>query len=203
MNKYDLIAKASSDLELLCNFLSGAKEDRLESARKIVSAAGGLRALLNNPQYWLTPVECEKIAALKELFTRFLGEQLNRSNALTSPELVESYLQAELRDLDYEVFGVIYMDNQNRVIRYEELFRGTIDSASVYPREVVKRALSIGCKAMILVHNHPSGVAEPSAADRHITERLQKALGLVDVRVLDHIIVGDGYCESFARRGYI
>ena len=159
--------------------------------------------MLNNPQYWLTPVECEKIAALKELFTRFLGEQLNRSNALTSPELVESYLQAELRDLDYEVFGVIYMDNQNRVIRYEELFRGTIDSASVYPREVVKRALSIGCKAMILVHNHPSGVAEPSAADRHITERLQKALGLVDVRVLDHIIVGDGYCESFARRGYI
>jgi|SRR5690554_3011115 len=203
MNKYDLVAKSSSDVELLCNFLSGAKAERHERARKIVFAAGGLRALLNNPQHWLTPVECEKIAALKELFTRFLGEQLNRSNALTSPELVESYLQAELRDLDYEVFGVIYMDNQNRVIRYEELFRGTIDSASVYPREVVKRALSIGCKAMILVHNHPSGVAEPSAADRHITERLQKALGLVDVRVLDHIIVGDGYCESFARRGYI
>lgn len=203
MNKYDLIAKSSSDLELLCNFLSGPKEERLERARKIVTAAGGLRALLNNPQYWLTPVECEKIAALKELFTRFLGEQLNRSNALTSPELVEKYLQAELRDLDYEVFGALYMDNQNRVIRYEELFRGTIDSAAVYPREVVKRALALECKAMILVHNHPSGVAEPSAADRAITEKLQKALDLVDVRVLDHLIVGDGYCESFARRGYI
>lgn len=203
MNKYDLVAKNSSDLELLSNFLSGAKAERHERARKIVAAAGGLRALLNNPQYWLTPVECEKIAALKELFTRFLGEQLNRSDALTSPELVEKYLQAKLRDLDYEVFGAIFMDTQNRVICYEEIFRGTIDSASVYPREVVKRALALGCKAMVLVHNHPSGIAEPSAADRAITQRLQNALDVIDVRILDHMIVGDGYCESFARRGYL
>lgn len=203
MNKYDMAASASSSVELLCSFLSGAKEERYERGRLILNAAGGIRGLLNNPQYWLTPVECEKIAALKELFKRFLNEELVKSNALTSPELVEHYLQAKLRDLDYEVFSCLLLDTQNRVIKYQQLFRGTINSASVYPREVMKLALDNGAAAMILVHNHPSGLADPSAADRAITERLVTALGYVDVRVLDHIIIGDGYCTSFARKGII
>ena len=108
-----------------------------------------------------------------------------------------------LRDRDHEVFVVLLLDNQNRVVHYHELFRGTIDAASVYPREVVKLALNKGAAEVILAHNHPSGVAEPSSADRLITEKLVQALGLVDIRVLDHLIVGDGVTVSFAERGLI
>ncbi|MGB0502611.1 MAG: RadC family protein, partial [Thalassolituus sp.] len=100
-------------------------------------------------------------------------------------------------------FACLFLDNQNRVIRYEELFRGTIDSAAVYPREVVKQALALGAAAIILAHNHPSGIAEPSQSDRAITERLQQALSVMDIRVLDHLVVGDGYCVSFAERGWL
>ena len=113
------------------------------------------------------------------------------------------FLRARLRDLPHEVFCCVYLDNRHRVIAFEELFRGTIDGASVHPREVVKHALARNAAALILVHNHPSGLAEPSQADELITRRLKEALALVDIRVLDHLVVGDGVCESFAERGLL
>ena len=108
-----------------------------------------------------------------------------------------------MRDLPHEVFAVLFLDNRHRVIAFEEMFRGTIDGASVHPREVVRRSLQHNAAALILCHNHPSGVAEPSQADRRITARLSDALGLIDVRVLDHLIIGDQECCSMARRGLL
>jgi DNA repair protein RadC len=112
-------------------------------------------------------------------------------------------LQARLQDRPYEVFCCLFLDNRNRVIRLEELFRGTIDGASVHPREVVRQALACNAAAVILAHNHPSGIAEPSQADEFITRRLRGALALVDIRVLDHLIIGDGTAVSFAERGLL
>ena len=117
---------------------------------------------------------------------------MQRDDCLTSPAQTRQYLHARLRDRQQEVFACLMLDNRNRVIAFRELFRGTIDGASVYPREVVKQALADNAAAVILAHNHPSGVCEPSQADIRITERLRKALALVDIRVLDHVIVGDG-----------
>jgi len=112
-------------------------------------------------------------------------------------------LQARLQDRPYEVFCCIFLDNRNRVIRLEELFRGTIDGASVHPREVVRQALALNSAAVILAHNHPSGIAEPSQADEFITRRLKSALALVDIRILDHLVIGDGTAVSFAERGLL
>ena len=122
-------------------------------------------------------------------------------SALANPRATRDFLRMRLRDLPHEVFCCVYLDNRHRVIAFEELFRGTIDGASVHPREVVKQALARNAAAVILVHNHPSGLAEPSQADELITRRLKEALGLVDIRVLDHLVVGDAVCESFAERG--
>ena len=130
-------------------------------------------------------------------------EALLRGDALTSPTDTQRYLQARLRGYPHEVFACVYLDNRHRVIQYEELFRGTINGASVHPREVVKSALRHNAAALILAHNHPSGIAEPSSADELLTQRLRDALALVDVRVLDHIIIGDGKPVSFAERGLI
>ena len=128
---------------------------------------------------------------------------LKRSDALCTPQEVRMHLDSLMFPLEHEVFGVIWLDNQNRSIGYDESFRGTIDAASVYPREVVKAALKENAAGVILVHNHPSGNAEPSSADRAITERLKEALSLVDIRVLDHFVVGDIHHVSFAQRGWI
>jgi DNA repair protein RadC len=122
---------------------------------------------------------------------------------ISSPDLTRRYLRAKMLHLEHEVFAIIFLDNQHRAIKYEEVFRGTLDSASVYPREVVKLSLHYNAAAVILAHNHPSGVAEPSQADRHITERLKSALDLVGVRVLDHLIVGAEETVSFAERGLL
>jgi len=123
--------------------------------------------------------------------------------AIKSPSETEHFLKARLSGIDHEVFSVIYLDNRHRVIQYEELFRGTIDGTSVYPREVVKDALKNGAAAIILAHNHPSGVSEPSQADERITKRLKAALELVDIRVLDHIIIGSDKVTSLASRGIL
>lgn len=123
--------------------------------------------------------------------------------SFTSPTSTRQYCKMKLTGLEHEVFAVLFLDNRHRLIEYEEMFRGTIDGASVYPREVVKAVIHHNAAAVILAHNHPSGVAEPSGADRRLTERLRDALGLVDVRVLDHLIVGDGEPVSFAERGLI
>ena len=204
-------AEALSDAELLAIFLRTGLPGKsaVDLARELLQEFGGLRGLLTADQQrfcqpaGLGSAKFAQLQAVLEMAHRHLAEQLQKGDALTSPELTRRYLRARLRDRDYEVFVCLFLDNQNRVIRYDEMFRGTIDGAAVYPREVVKRALALGAAAVILAHNHPSGVAEPSRADRSITERLQQALGLVDIRVLDHLVVGDGEVVSFAERGWI
>jgi DNA repair protein RadC len=134
---------------------------------------------------------------------RHFCEILQRGDALTSPDITRAYLSAQLRGYSYEVFACLFLDNQHRVLKLEELFRGTIDSASVYPREVAKAALQHNAAAVIFAHNHPSGISEPSQADRHITDKLKQALALFDIRVLDHFIIGDGLPYSFAENGLL
>ena len=133
---------------------------------------------------------------------RHLAETLKRNDCLSNPADTVSYLRARLRDLPYEVFACLMLDNRNRVIAFREMFRGTIDGASVYPREVVKQALADNAACVILAHNHPSGISEPSQADIQITERLKKALALVDIRVLDHVIIGE-QAVCFSESGLI
>jgi DNA repair protein RadC len=143
------------------------------------------------------------LQAALELSRRHYAAELLTGPALEAPKVTQAFLIAQLRDRPYEVFCVLHLDNRHRLIAFEELFRGTIDGASVHPREVVKQALARNAAAVILAHNHPSGVAEPSQADELITYRLRDALGLVDIRVLDHLIVGDNRCVSFAERGLL
>jgi DNA repair protein RadC len=204
-------AGSLSDAELLAIFLrTGVKgKSAVDLARELLQEFGSLRALLTADltafckPLGLGSAKYAQLQAVLEMARRHLAEQLARGDALTSPDLTRQYLLAQLRDRDHEVFACLLLDNQHRVLKYRELFRGTIDGAAVYPREVVKLALSHGAAAVILAHNHPSGVAEPSHADRALTDRLQQALGLVDIRVLDHLVVGDGHCVSFAERGWI
>ncbi|MDH3989808.1 MAG: DNA repair protein RadC, partial [Gammaproteobacteria bacterium] len=134
---------------------------------------------------------------------RYFEETLPVGEAIRSPSDTKTFLLAKLRDRPHEVFCCLYLDNRHRVLRFEELFRGTIDGTSVYPREVVKQALSVNAAAIILAHNHPSGVAEPSQADERITKRVKMALELVDIRLLDHLVIGDGTTTSLASRGMI
>lgn len=204
-------AATLSDAELLAIFLRTGVTGKsaVDLARDLLIEYGSLRALLTAERQQfcrslgLGDAKYAQLQAVLEMARRHLAEQLQMSDVLTSPDLAKQYLQAQLRDRDYEVFACLLLDNQNRVLKYVEVFRGTLDGAAVYPREVLKLALQHGAAALILVHNHPSGVAEPSQADRAITERLQKALALVDVRVLDHLIVGDGYCTSFSELGLL
>lgn len=143
------------------------------------------------------------IEAILEAARRVIDHKLQRGGKFTSPEAVKDYLQVKLAGLEHEVFAALFLDNQHRLIAYREMFRGTLDSASVHPREVVKEALALNAGAIIMAHNHPSGHPEPSAADRQITKRLQEALALVDVRILDHLVVGGFTSVSFAERGFL
>jgi DNA repair protein RadC len=200
-----------SDAELLAIFLRTGVPGRsaVDLARELLLGFGGLRGLLSadlasfSALPGLGPVKYAQLQAGLELARRHLEETLRRGPALGSPDAVQRFLRARLRDLPHEVFCCLHLDNRNRVIAFEELFRGTIDGASVHPREVVKRALAHNAAALILAHNHPSGVAEPSQADEVITRRLKSALALVDIRVLDHLVVGDSACVSFAERGLL
>lgn len=144
-----------------------------------------------------------RITAARELVKRMLKEELKRSSVLASPADVRDYIRLLLIGKEYEVFVVLFLDAQNRVIETEELFRGTLTQTSVYPREVVKRALRFNSAAVILAHNHPSGVAEPSHADEALTQTLKQSLSLVDIKVLDHFIVGGNSVMSFAERGLV
>jgi DNA repair protein RadC len=143
------------------------------------------------------------IRALPELARRYFEASLPVGEAIRSPADTQSFLRAKIRHLGHEMFCCLYLDNRHRVLRFDELFRGTIDGTSVYPREVVKEALAINAAAVILAHNHPSGVAEPSQADERITRRLKSALELVDIRLLDHLIIGDSETTSLASRGLL
>jgi DNA repair protein RadC len=199
-----------SDAELLAVLLgSGSRgKDAVQLGRELLSASGGLAALLNRAEparraAGLGPAKQARLLAALELARRCLGEQLKQIPALQNPRDSGAYLRARLRDLPYEVFGCLYLDNRHRVLAFEELFRGTVDGASVHPREVVRACLRHNACAVIFAHNHPSGVAEPSAADRAITQLLRQALELVGVRVLDHLVIGMGAPVSMAERGLL
>ena len=148
----------------------------------------------------ITPAEQKVLDRAARILARELKE---RPLAMTSPQLVRDFLRFELEHVEHETFCVLFLDTQHRMIAFEELFRGTLDSASVYPREVAKEALRHNAGAVILAHNHPSGIAEPSHADRRITDRLKEALGLFEIRVLDHLVVGSPEVVSFAEQGLI
>ena len=209
-----LLAKgpgALSDAELLAIFLRTGTRGRtaVDLARELLAEFGSLRALLDAEQSrfcrspGLGQAKYALLQAVLEMNRRHLWETLQRGNTLASPRDSETYLSALLRDRPYEVFGCLFLDNRHRVLAFEELFRGTINGASVHPREVVREALGVNAAAVILAHNHPSGVAEPSQADIALTRRLREALGLVDIRVLDHLIIGDGEAVSLAARGLL
>ncbi len=202
---------ALSDAELLAIFLRTGTRGKpvMELARELIGEFGGIRGLLEADQQLLMKTQglgiakCVQLKSILELSERYLQEGIERGDAISDPGLTRRYLKSKLRGYSREVFACMFLDNQHRLIKYEELFFGTIDGASVHPREVVKRVLHYNAAAVIFAHNHPSGLAEPSQADQRITERLKSALLLVDVRVLDHMIVGDCEVLSFAEKGLL
>jgi DNA repair protein RadC len=202
---------ALSDAELLAIFLrTGAQgKTAVDLARELLQAWGGLRPLLEAEcrqfcaMHGLGEAKYAQLQAVLEMARRHLHEQLQRETALDNPDTTRRYLLSRLRHHQHEVFACLFLDNRHRIICFEELFHGTIDGASVHPREVVKRALHHNAAAVILAHNHPSGIAEPSRADIQITRRLVEALALVDIRVLDHLVIGDAEGVSLAERGQL
>ena len=203
--------QALSDAELLALFLRPDVSDHpaVDLARDLLGEYGGLRALLEADRQnfcqanGLGSAKYAQLQAVLEMGRRHLYETLQRGDALGSPADTRRFLLARLRDYPHEIFACLFLDSRHRVIEFSEMFRGTIDGTSVHPREVVKQALALNAAALIFAHNHPSGVAEPSQADYHLTHRLRDALALVDIRVLDHIVIGDGYTISLAERGQL
>ncbi len=204
-------AGALSDAELLAIFLRTGMRgiSAVDLARNLLLRFGGLRALLEADQTTfcegpgLGQAKFCQLQAVLELARRHMEARLKREAAIGGVADTRDYLQARLRDRANEVFAVVFLDTRHRIIAFEEMFQGTIDGAAVYARPVVQRALAHRAAAVILAHNHPSGVAEPSTSDRRMTERLRDALTLVDVRVLDHMVIGDGETVSFAERGWL
>jgi len=204
-------AQALSDAELLAIFLHTGVNGKsaVDLARELLIEFGGLRGLFSaSAQRFcagkgLGPAKYALLQAVLEMSRRYLEEEVCRSDTLTSPAATRRYLKARLCAYPHEVFACLFLDNRHRIIRYQELFRGTIDGASVHPREVVREALLVNAAAVIFAHNHPSGVAEPSQADLRITQRLKEALALIEVRVLDHFIIGDGEGISLSEQGLL
>jgi DNA repair protein RadC len=202
---------ALADAELLALLLrTGLKGvSVLELADQLLQAFGGLPGLLGahttdlERVKGLGPAKRAEVAAVLELARRSLARQLEQRPVFDMPERVKDYLRLQLGGRPHEVFAVLFLDAQNKLLRMEEMFRGTLTQTSVYPREVVKRALSLNAAAVVFAHNHPSGAAEPSRADEYLTQTLKSALALVDVRVLDHLVVGHADVVSFAERGLL
>lgn len=205
------VASNMSKAELLAVLLQRGKNatTALDLSERLLNRFGGLRGLLSAglselaAERGLGAVRIATLRVIPELARRYFEETLPEGIAIRSPADTEHFLLARLRDRPHEVFCCLYLDNRHRVILFEELFRGTIDGTSVYPREVVKQALAVNAAAIILAHNHPSGVAEPSAADERITRRIKSALELVDIRLLDHLVIGAGTSTSLASRGVL
>lgn len=203
--------QALADAELVALLLRTGTAGRsvLQLAEDLLGRCGGLSGLLHAKPADLRgvkgvgPARQAELAAVIELARRSLAERLSQRPAMDHPEAVRQHLSLQLGALPHEVFAVLFLDAQLRLIALEEMFRGTLTQTSVYPREVVKRALALGASAVILSHNHPSGVAEPSRADEFLTQSLRSALALVDVRVLDHIVVAGGQSVSMAERGLL
>ena len=200
-----------SDAELLALFLGSGPRgcSAVEHARRLLAENGALRCLLDRSAPALAglpgigPARACALAAALELGRRHLEAGLQRGALLSDPGSAGAYLASRLRGLPHEEFAVLFLDTRHRLITCEVLFRGSLDGAEVHPREVLKRALAHNAAAVILGHNHPSGNAEPSAADRAVTQRLKQALALVEVRLLDHLVIGDGSPVSMAERGWL
>ncbi|MBB5319730.1 RadC family protein [Marinobacter oulmenensis] len=201
--------EALSDPELLAIFLrtGTAGMPVMDLARHLIQEFSGLRGLMSASRrqfcqvHGLGTAKYAQVQAAMEMARRVMDEPLRQGDPLRSPEDTRRFLTSRLGTYPHEVFAGLFLDNRHRVIRYRELFRGTIDGAAVYPREVVRQALEENAAAVIFAHNHPSGVAEPSPADVSLTRRLKEALGLVDIRVLDHMVIGHGEVISLAERG--
>jgi len=200
-----------ADAELLAILLGRGTPGAtaVDLGRALLCRFGGMRGVLNASQtsllavHGIGPGKAAVLHAARECCCRFIEEKLTPGKQIGSPTDISRLLVARLRDRPHEVFCCLFLDNRHRVLAFDELFRGTIDNTTVYPREVVKQALHRNAAAVILAHNHPSGVAEPSEADQLITRRIRDALELVDIRLLDHFIVGDGACVSLAARGLV
>ena len=204
-------AAALSDAELLALFLgSGLRgRDAVATARELLRDHGPLRVLLDRSAKDMSklpgigPARACTLCAAQELGRRHLDAQLERGAALTDPDAAGRRFAQELRGLPHEAFAALFLDTRHRALAFEILFTGTVDGAEVYPREVVRRALAHNAAAVIVGHNHPSGNPEPSSADRAVTARLKQALALVDLRLLDHFVIGDGAPVSMAARGWV
>ena len=200
---------ALADAELIALLLrTGFKGvSVLQLAQQMLDSFGGLSGLLNAEPAdlkrikGLGPAKRAEMAAVIELARRSLSRELAQRPALDMPDKVKDFLRLQLGSHEHEVFAVLFLDARNQLLRLEEMFRGTLSQTSVYPREIVKRALELQASAVILAHNHPSGAAEPSRADEYLTQTLTSALKLIDVRVLDHVVVGHADVISFAERG--
>lgn len=204
-------ATALSDAELLAIFLrvGVTGKSAVDLARELLQHFDSLTRLFNAEQTEFTaipgmgPAKYAQLQAVLEMARRALGEDIKQGDALNSPRAVRDYLRLRLGGRNHEIFMVVFLDAQNRVLAAEELFRGTLTQTSVYPREIVVHALRHNAAGVILAHNHPSGVAEPSQADRWLTDQLKTALGLVDVKVIDHFIVTGRKGISFCERGWL
>jgi DNA repair protein RadC len=204
-------AQALSEAELLGLLLGSGipGHSAVDVARSLLAEFGSLRELLNADRArWeakrgIGPARYARLMAAIELARRYLQEPLRSGSALAGPDATRRFLLAQLRDRPYEVFCCLFLDNRHRLLAFEEIFRGTIDGASVHPREIVRQTLLHNAASVIAAHNHPSGAVEPSPADEGVTRRLRQALALVDVRLLDHVIVGDGQCFSFSEHGLL
>jgi len=202
-------ARVLSDTELLAILIQhgGKGQSAVDIARKLLHQFNGLRGILtaDAARFCAVPglglAKYTQLQAAAELGRRTLREDMHQRQAIHHSKDAENFIIANLRDYQQEVFAALFLDNKHRVIQFEHLFYGTIHSASIYPREVVKRALYYNAAAMIVAHNHPSGIAEPSESDKEITRWLKKALALVDVALLDHLVVGDNQAISLAERG--
>ncbi len=199
-----------TDAELLAIFLRTgvAGKNAVQLARELLEEYGSLNRLLGADRrrfcasHGLGEAKFVQLQAVLEMSARYLRERIEQ-DAFSNPTQTREYISTRLRHHPHEVFACLFLDNRHRLIAFEELFTGTIDGASVHPREVMRRVIAHNAAAVILAHNHPSGVAEPSQADIQITQRLREALALIDTRVLDHFIVGDGPAVSFAERGLL
>lgn len=197
--------RALADAELLAVLLRTGHggQDALGLSHALLERSGGLSGLLRDTPAapGLGPARRAELGAVVELARRTLGQELASRPIFDSPQRVREYLQLEIAHLEQEIFMVLFLDAQHQLVAAEELFRGSLSQTSVYPREVVKRALAHNAAAVVLAHNHPSGCAEPSSADAHLTQVLRGALALVDVRVLDHFVVTQAAVTSMAERG--
>nr|WP_154325505.1 DNA repair protein RadC [Pantoea sp. 201603H] len=208
---HQLGAGALSDAELLAIFLRTGSTGChvMMLAAQLLEDFGSLYQVMTADKQHLSAIKgvgdakLTQLQAIAELGKRFFNAQLAREDTLANPHITHQFLQSVLAHQEREVFMVIFLDNQHRVIRSQEMFSGTINSVEVHPREIIREALKINAVALILAHNHPSGIAEPSAADRDITQQIMRASALFNIRILDHLVIGRGEFVSFAERGWV